>query len=216
VNDGKPGPAPKKGYATGFLLAGLCLAAVAGGVSTDISQLQEMGARKRLFGFHPHPHQLIMPLFLHFGWVHWACNVVSLASLALSLEVLAGPAMVIFLFFFSGVASIMVSLEMNPQVTSLGCSGAVFGMLAARVVHSWWPPQAGDRFRWLIVVLLVAALTFLPTLHLPVDHAAHWGGFVAGVVGYVAWRLGWLTRSLALAALLAWAAWETRQPRLPF
>lgn len=215
MNAGKPGP-PSKPLAGPLLLGILVLAALLGGVSTDISALQAMGARKRLFGFHPHPHQLVAPLFLHFGWLHWICNWVSLASLSWTLERWTRPSLVLYLFFVSGVSSILVSLKVYPQATSLGCSGAVFGFLGACLLHQWWPPQSSERWRWLLLSLVALGLAALPGLQIPVDHAAHLGGLVAGLLAYTAWRLGAGAMGLLGLGLLAWCAWETRSPRLPF
>ncbi|MBT9586128.1 rhomboid family intramembrane serine protease [bacterium] len=215
MKDGKVGRRPD--YATWTLVASLVVAACVGGASTDMATLRQLGARPPLWGFHPRPEQLVLPLFLHFGWLHWACNLLSLLAVAASVECVAGPAMVIYLFFFSGIASILVSLIHQPQAMALGCSGAVFGIWAARVLHSWWPPQEPERGKISLFFACGMVLTVVPQkMGLPVDNWGHWGGLVAGLIGYSAYRLGWIPRVLAMLAVLGWAGYTSRPPWLPF
>jgi rhomboid protease GluP len=203
--------------ATYFLLGLLLLAALAGGASTDVAQLRRMGARPPLFGFHPRPEHMVAPLFLHGGWMHFACNWVSLSMVGAALESVIGTLGLVYLFFFSGIASLLASFYSNPQVTALGCSGAVFGIWAARVVHSWCPPVEEDRFRFLGLFVFSVLLTVVPAwMGVPVDHVGHFGGMIAGVVGYLAFRCGGLLRWGALLALLGWLGYVTQPPWSPF
>ena len=214
MNDGKAGR--PRNYATWAVVGALIVAAALGGASTDLSSLHRLGARPPLWGFNPRPEQLVLPLFLHFGWVHWSCNLLSWVAVATSLEAVAGSAMVAYLFFFSGIASILISLIHQPQVTALGCSGAVFGVLAARLLHSWWPPREPERYKITLFFAIALFLTIVPErMGMPVDSWGHGGGLVAGLVGYAAYRLGWPTRVLAMAALLGWAGYLSRPPWPP-
>ena len=216
MNDGKAGRPPKVAPATLILVLALIAAACLGGVSTDLGELRRMGARPALWGFHPRPEQLVLPLFLHYGPVHWLCNLVSLLAVAASLELVAGSLIVVYLFFFTGIASILVSLIHQPQSMALGCSGAVFGLWAARVLHSWWPPAEPERGKITLFFAFGLALAVVPQrLGVPVDSWGHFGGLVAGLVGYSAFRWGPAPRWLALAALLGWAAFVARPPWLP-
>jgi rhomboid protease GluP len=159
---------------------------------------------------------MVLPLFLHFGWAHWACNLFSLLAVGLSLEWVAGSVLVVYLFFFTGIASILISLMYHPQAMALGCSGAVFGLWGARVLHSWWPPREPERYKTTLLCVCGLLLTVLPQqMGLAVDHWAHFGGLLAGLLGYALYRLGKTTRVLALVALLVWAGTVSRPPWLP-
>lgn len=215
MSAGKAGPR-RPDWATGLLAVSLLVAALAGGVSTEVGELRRLGARPALWGFHPRPEQLVMPLFLHFGWTHWTCNLVSLVLVAGSLEAVSGSVLVMYLFGFSGLASILISLWHAPQAMAVGCSGAVFGLWAARLTHSWWPPREPERYKITLLFAFSLVLTMLPqSLGLPVDSMGHLGGLVAGVVGYAAYRAGKGPRLLAMVALLAWAAYTAREPWMP-
>ena len=202
---------------TWVVVGALLLAAALGGVSTDPAQLRHLGARPPLYGFNPRPDHLILPLFLHFGWTHFLCNLWSWLVVAASLEGVAGGLCVAYVFFFSGIASLLVALFHAPQTMSIGCSGAVFGVWAARVVHSWCRPQEEDRYRFVGLFVLSVGLTAVPQmLGMPVDNWGHFGGMAAGALGYLAFRAGRLPRWLAMLLLLGFAGWVARPPWTPF
>lgn len=217
MSDGRPGDLKRDlPLATLALVAALILAAVLGGTSTDMAQLHKFGARPALWGFHPRPEQLVMPLFLHFGWMHWGCNTLLLGVCGASLEEVARRGVVLYVFFFSGIASVLVSLYFHPQVTSVGCSGAVFGLWGARCMHAWWPPL--EPLRWRLTALFVVGLAMsnAPRAQgLPVDQWAHLGGAAAGIVAYALWRSGTAGRVLGGLALLGVCGWVARPPHAP-
>lgn len=203
--------------ATWVLLALLLAAALLGGASTDVGQLRRLGARPPLFGFHPRPEHFLAPLFLHGGAVHFGCNFVSLWMVGAALEMMIGWLGLTYVFFFAGIASLLASFFANPQVTSLGCSGAVFGIWAARVVHSWCPPREDERFRFVGMFVFSLLLTIVPArMGVNVDHVGHFAGMLAGVIGYLAFRVGGGLRWGALLALLGGAGWVARPPWSPF
>ncbi|MBX3165770.1 MAG: rhomboid family intramembrane serine protease [Candidatus Eremiobacteraeota bacterium] len=203
--------------ATWVLLALLLLAALLGGVSTDVAELRRLGARPPLYGFHPRPQHLLAPLFLHGGWVHFGCNFLSLSMVGAALEIVLGSLGLIYVFFFAGIASLSASFLANPQVTSLGCSGAVFGIWAARVVHCWCPPREEERFRFVALFIFSVLLTIVPArMGVNVDHVGHFAGMLGGVIACLAFRVGGVVRWGALLALLGWAGWVARPPWSPF
>lgn len=214
ASDSRPGLLKNK--ATLLLGVALLLAALAGGTSTDMAQLHRLGARPPLWGFHPRPEQLLLPLFLHYGWVHWTCNFVLLLVCSLAVETVAGAGAVLFVFFGAGISSLLVSLVFHPQLTSVGCSGAVFGLWLARLVDAWWPPAEPDRWRVTALAGVGLALTLLPGLRgMPVDHWGHLGGALAGGVAFAAYRAGKPWRILYAVILLAAAGWVARPPYAP-
>ena len=168
-----------------------------------------------MWGFHPTTAQVVMPLFLHFGWLHWACNVFLLALLALPLEVELGTPAILWLFLVSGTGSVLVSLSVHPQQTALGCSGAVFGFWGAMVLQT----LRRDRREGALQVLMLAAGLVLSGSRVGIAHidqSAHLGGLVLGGLAYLAWRLGLWPRVAFSVGILAALLYATRGPHLPF
>ena len=214
MNDSSPGP--RRPDVATLLVAAMIVAALVGGTSTEMAQLHRLGARPPLWGFHPRPEQLVLPLFLHYGWLHWSCNVLLLWALSTALEVRIGGRALLYCFFLSGVSSILVSLWVHPQITSLGCSGAVFGLWTARLLHAWWPPGEPERWKFSALFLLGLGLSVLPSWRgLPVDHWAHGGGAIVGGLTYAAWRGGWWTRVAFGLLVMGVAGWVSRPPWAP-
>ncbi len=216
----RPKPVERRFYPirlTRVLLGLLLLSAVLGGVSTDVAHLRQLGARPPLYGFNPKPQHFFAPLFLHGGWGHFLCNFFSLFTVASALEMVAGGACLVYVYFWAGIASLLASYSNAPEVTSLGCSGAVFGVWAARVVHAWCPPRENDKFRLLALFVFTVLLTIVPArMGVPVDHVGHFAGMIGGVVAYLAYRVGGVVRWGVLLALLAGAGWVSRPPWSPF
>ncbi len=214
-----PAPRPRR-YpirASWLLLALLLVAAALGGATQDLSELRRLGARGPLYGFHPRPENLVLPLFLHGGRLHFSTNFLSLFMVGPALEYVLGGAALLYVFLCSGVISLLGSMLYDPQVMSVGCSGAIFGIWTARVVHAWSPPPELDRYRFLGLYLFSLSLTVVPkAMGLPVDDLGHVAGIIGGVASYLAWRSGKLGRILFLAALLGFCAWESRPPYNPF
>lgn len=207
-------PATTRLKSTFLLVLLLLLAGLAGGATTDVSALTHWGARPALWGFHLRPRHLIAPLFLHLGWLHWGCNLVSLFSVGLALEWVAGSALVLYVFLISGVGSILVSALAQPQTPAMGCSGAVLGLAMARVLQGWW---THEEDRWRITALFVVALglTAGPRLMgLSIDMAGHAGGLALGAISYLGWRSGIGGRLVVALALLAWSGWMIRPPQV--
>src|SRR5260370_19646175 len=68
-------------------------------------------------------------MFLHDGWLHWGSNAWALYQLGTLYETLFGARRFAFIYFVSGIcASLASSLSRH---TSVGASGAIFGILGA-------------------------------------------------------------------------------------
>ena len=214
-----PAPAPRRFpiRVSWLLLTLLLVAAALGGATEDLSELRRLGARPPLYGFHPRPEHLVLPLFLHGGLVHFAINFLSLFMVGTALEYVLGGAALLYVFMGAGVISLLGSMLHDPQATSVGCSGAVFGIWTARVLHAWIPPLDEDRYRFLGLYLLSLGLMVVPkAMGMPVDDLGHVAGMLGGVLSYLAWRSGKLGRICFLLALMGFCGWESRPPWSPF
>jgi hypothetical protein len=134
-----------------------------------------------------------------------------------------GPRRFLLLWLASALAGSAASLLLG-DVVSVGSSGALFGMLGA--VLALRRREAAGWCAWIgrpeVLVLAGATAVLYPAfsawLDVPLDHAAHLGGFVAGAVA--AWlasaaspsRAASLAGGAALLAACLAAAWPRPAP----
>jgi len=126
-------------------------------------------------------------MFLHFGLVHLAVNLVTLAELGRYVERILGSARFVLLYGGSGVGGNLLSLVMQgSQGVSGGASGALFGLCAALLVAVWFERRTLERseFRWLFLggLAVTAGNIALGLLIVGIDNGAHLGGFVCGLL----------------------------------
>jgi membrane associated rhomboid family serine protease len=153
-----------------------------------------------------HQHQywrLITSGFLHDGFLHIIFNMLFLWIMGPQLEPAIGRFNFAVVYFVSLLAGSFGALLFQPQVPTLGASGALFGVLGALIV------VARDRgiSVWtsgLVPILLVNVLFSLAVQNVSIG--AHLGGLVGGLI------TGWLIvhvsqqRRLQAAALAGCAA----------
>jgi rhomboid protease GluP len=88
------------------------------------------------------------------------------------------------------MCSSLCSLAWHPLVNSAGASGAIFGiigaLLATLVRADARIPSDFQRTFLQGVVWIIACTLFSSLKHSGIDHAAHIGGFAAGMI------LGWI------------------------
>jgi rhomboid protease GluP len=126
-------------------------------------------------------------MFLHFGLVHLAMNMVALWEAGQLVERLYGSRRFLVGYFVSGIAGNLTSLiAQGDQAVSGGASGAVFGIYGALLVCLW--RERGQihptDFRWLFGGAAVFSVaTMLLGLLIPgIDNAAHIGGLITGAL----------------------------------
>ena len=172
------------GVVLGMLLV-WCLLEWAGG-STSRIVLAQFGARGPGLG----SWRLISSIFLHAGFMHLTINLISLLVIGGAVESMVGSEFFLFAFLFSGVGAGFTSLAVNPTATSIGCSGAVCGMLAVLFCLLWWAPELtphleAPRRSWLTFGLIFVAVLRCRPYALDghwADTAQHWGGLIAGLL----------------------------------
>lgn len=84
-----------------------------------------------------HPMQLVTSFFSHLDLFHILFNMLALASLGSSMEVVMGPRRFLRMYLFSGVFASLLITFFDPMYNSvvLGASTAVSGVLAAYAVQ---------------------------------------------------------------------------------
>ena len=127
-------------------------------------------------------------LFLHFGVIHLALNLLALWDSGQLVERMYGHARFTIIYFSSGLAGNLLSLATNEGSTvSGGASGAIFGVYGALLIFLWRERFNihSYEFHWLFwgaagFAVITIALGFSVT---GIDNAAHIGGFITGIMG---------------------------------
>ncbi|KAI2623001.1 rhomboid-domain-containing protein [Hypomontagnella submonticulosa] len=147
----------------------------------------------------PRPFQLVGAVFSHQNFSHVMLNMVALWFFGTRLHDEVGRGNFLALYFASGTLGFMTSLAnlvlfRGLEFTTLGASGAVYGIVAAFFwLHKYdefkligYPPDPMSGPQGLAFIGLILGLHILPLFSKKVhniDIASHLGGMLAGVVG---------------------------------
>lgn len=121
--------------------------------------------------------QIVTSAFLHTQLWHVGLNMMALWILGQNLERVLGRARFLALYLVSALTgSAAVMWLASPDSSSLGASGAIFGMFAAFALLVW--RVKGDFKQVLYVLGINAVISFMPGI----SWQAHLGGFLGGLV----------------------------------
>lgn len=126
-------------------------------------------------------------LFLHFGLIHLAMNLLALWDAGRLVERMYGSARFVLLYFAAGLGGNLVSLvARGGHAVSGGASGAIFGLYGALLVGLWQERRHlhPREFRWLFwggAAFSLGMIVIGGVLPI-IDNAAHAGGLIAGAV----------------------------------
>jgi membrane associated rhomboid family serine protease len=148
-----------------------------------------------LFGLRPYDvtHHLFIwqvgtYLFLHGGWFHIIFNLFALWMFGSDLENLWGRREFLFYYFLTGVGAgvLNVVLEPSSPAVTIGCSGAIYGLLLAygltfpeRPIFLYFliPIKA----KWFVAIMgLIEFVSSFSAAGSGVSHVAHLGGILVG------------------------------------
>ena len=123
--------------------------------------------------------RLITYMFLHGSLVHIIVNMYSLVALGNQIESFFGKAKFLVIYFISGIAGGLLSAALG-NVTSVGASGAIFGLLGSMLYFGFhYRAYFGQAVKMQIlpVIAINLAIGFL----MPnIDNWCHIGGLVGG------------------------------------
>jgi membrane associated rhomboid family serine protease len=120
--------------------------------------------------------QLLTSMFTHVDVWHIGFNMLALWVLGPQLELAIGRARFLALYFLSGFAgSAAVYWLSGEQTSTLGASGAVYGLMAALLVVAW---RVGGQIQ--VILGWIAVNVFL-TLVGGFSWQGHLGGFLGGL-----------------------------------
>jgi rhomboid protease GluP len=162
--------------------------------------------------------RLLSACFVHFGLIHIGMNMYGLVHLARLAEPALGSVRFLISYVGSGILGFVISVIWSSISGSwaftAGASGAVFGVMGMVLGFLW---RRGDpRWKAWLGQAVVISLLFTFALGAGINHAAHIGGLVSGMVfgalfakgapkPSVMWQrvLGWLCVLACLGSLVA-------------
>lgn len=137
--------------------------------------------------------RLLTYMFLHNGLMHIAFNMWCLWDLGALCESLYGRWTFAAIYLTTGIAAGLASAGWHPMVSSVGASGAIFGLAGALIsgfaLGEFSLPNIAIRSTLRSLVLFAVVNLFLGAVIPHVDNTAHIGGLVSGLVmgALIAW-----------------------------
>ena len=128
-------------------------------------------------------YRLVVPIFLHAGIIHLACNMYSLYILGPQLESFFGKVKYTIIFIGSGlIGNLVCLLFLNSNTVSVGASGAIFGLLGAMLYFGYhYRVYLSGVMRSQIIPVIILNLLIGFSLS-GINNAAHLGGLVGGLL----------------------------------
>jgi rhomboid protease GluP len=180
---------PKNAPATYAIMAAIVIGALvqmAEGAWTDDTALAILGANRSYAYIHMTGEywRLLTSMFLHGGALHLLTNLWGIFQLGTLYELMFGTRRYLLIYFVSGIVASVTSMMHIPiHGSSVGASGAIFGLLGAFVFSILRSP------RWRHERGLVVQCVFWIVLNIAVgmniaqiDNYAHIGGLIAGLL----------------------------------
>lgn len=125
-------------------------------------------------------------IFIHFGFMHLAGNMITLFYLGDNLERAVGVVKYIIIYVVTGLASSVVSclyyIIIGKDVVSGGASGAVFGVIGALVYIVTVNKGKLEDLNSVSLILFTGYLLYSGFTSTGVNNAAHIGGFLSGLL----------------------------------
>ncbi|KAI8141718.1 rhomboid family-domain-containing protein [Fennellomyces sp. T-0311] len=154
-------------------------------------------------------YRLFSAIFIHAGVIHIVVNMLVHFQVGSDIERSLGFLRFGFLYLVSGTWGFALSsIVSSTQTASMGCSGALLGLLGYLLVDTLtnWK-TIRRRTRRLASILLSVVIAFAYGLFPGIDNFAHLGGFITGIivgvllVSPVASTSRWITWGIRAAAL---------------
>jgi rhomboid protease GluP len=130
--------------------------------------------------------RLLTYMFLHGGLMHIAFNMWCLWDLGTLCEHLYGRWTFVAIYLIAGIAAGVTSVAWNPQVLSVGASGAIFGLAGALIASFYLGefslPRVAISGTLRSLLFFVGFNVLFGTLSPGIDNACHAGGLVSGLI----------------------------------
>ncbi|MBD5512219.1 MAG: rhomboid family intramembrane serine protease [Lachnospiraceae bacterium] len=128
---------------------------------------------------------IVTAIFLHADIHHLANNMLLLAGLGMMMEKDIGHLKFAVLYFAAGLGGSVVSLSYKLftdewYVSSIGASGAVFGLVGALLAMVLCRTESMPNVTWQRILIVIAYSLYSGMRTDNIDNAGHIGGFLAG------------------------------------
>jgi len=128
--------------------------------------------------------RLVSSMFLHGSVWHLGFNMLALWQVGRLCERIFGSTRFVALYFLAGLSGSIASVLWNPNVNSVGASGAIFGIIGGLLAflsrpNSGVPPTVVTELRSSLLPFLLFSL-WMGFVYPHTDNAAHIGGLVGG------------------------------------
>lgn len=137
-------------------------------------------------------YRFLTAMFLHGGLDHIFSNLILLFFLGEVIESKIGSIRFAILYFLSGIIGNVVSYlysSAGAGYTSIGASGAVFGLIGMFIVMAIKKYKGIDVPKNRLILMVIYCI--YSSFDAYVDFAAHFGGLVAGIIiGFIFLTLG--------------------------
>lgn len=141
--------------------------------------------------------RFFVPIFLHFGILHFALNSIALKFIGSYLEPMLGSLWFLIIYFGTGIGGNVLSAVTNVSLGA-GASGAIFGLIGVGMLieqiimrKEGFPWTKLGPFTYMAIINIAFAVVFNFISYLAaggrigIDNAAHLGGLFSGVIlGY--------------------------------
>jgi membrane associated rhomboid family serine protease len=164
----------------------MCLAGGFSVMSVDPEVLRGFGAKQNDLIAEQHQYwRLITSIFIHIGLIHLVLNNYALWIIGQEIEQIYGSARFVVLYLATGVIGSAGSYVFNPQATSAGASGAIFGLFGVMATFAFRyrreiPQMLSREIRRRVLPIIAINLAFGFSVRI-VDNAAHIGGLLSGI-----------------------------------
>jgi membrane associated rhomboid family serine protease/Flp pilus assembly protein TadD len=155
------------------------------GAPDSLPVLRSLGAAYGPSFRHGEYWRLVMPMFLHGSWLHILGNTYALYFLGPILERVYGYARFATIYVAAGAGGAYLSMSASKN-TSVGASGAIFGIAGAMLVTGYVhrdviPRRWGRAFGRGMIPFIVLNLAIGFSVH-GIDNWGHLGGLLSGVL----------------------------------
>ena len=123
--------------------------------------------------------RLLISAFLHFGFYHFACNMVCLVSYGFALEIRLGPAKYALIYVLAVLGSSLLINFAGGNGIHAGASGAIWGLMTATLIYNL---RHGLNPAYALRGIL---LNLVYSFSAGVSWQAHIGGGIAGLLASI-------------------------------
>lgn len=143
-------------------------------------------------------YRLISSAFLHANVDHFLFNVAAIYVLGKFVESIYGSIKMLLSYLITAVVANIISLVFITDSLSLGASGAAYGLMGILLVHLLVRKKVQKKLIFQVVAIFVV-IGVLSNFFSNVNHYAHLGGAVYGVILGIIYNFKKVNKKLLLA-----------------